>query len=165
MLSKLHHFATWALATIALTLLAVCVLIFVPMNYSAIRNDNDFADAKKLYEKVRQVPGSTDYRPKIKRIIRNRLDCYAASGSLRERISECMPRYTSDLVTFSRGHIRSSPLLGLFISESEACPVVYSICRGSENLTPEQCEALEEQCVEFMLDRYWRGSSTMSFFK
>jgi len=165
MLARLHHYATWALTAIALLLLTVCVLVFVPMNYSDTNGNNDYTYAEQLYEKVRQVPASDDYRLEITRIIRRRLDCYANSATLHERISECMPPYTNDLVTFSRDHIHSSPLLGLFVNESEACPMVDSIWRGTENLSEEECVVLEEQCIEFMLDKYWRGSGSMGFFK
>lgn len=165
MLAKLHYYATWALAVIALMLLTVCVLMFVPMNYSPTVHGDDYSYAEQLYEQVRQVPCSDHNAPGLKRIIEQRLDCYAGSDDLRVRLSNCIPTYTTELVAFARDNIHSSPMLGRFVSEAEACPVVFSICRGTDNLTVEECTVMEEQCVEYMLDNYWRGSSTLGFFK
>lgn len=165
MLSKLYDYATWALAIVAGMLLIVLILMFVPMNYKRAHADYDYSYAKQLYATVRVVPQSQDNMPQLNRIIDNRLACYAEASDLQERISECIPIYTTALVAFARDNVHSNPLLGRFISESEACPVMYSICRGAENLSEEQCKAREAQCIEYMLDKYWRGSNNLKFFK
>ncbi|MBW2185758.1 MAG: hypothetical protein JRG71_04910 [Deltaproteobacteria bacterium] len=163
MIDCLKKYCNFILCVTTLALTLVVVLIFFPVNYTQVQADYDYGYLADLYREVEQIKVPNENRGYLSEIIENRLSCSADSKSYRERMTDCNPKYKADLVLFAREHIRSNPLLGSFVVNSELCPVMYNICRGTGDNSKEKCIELEGQCIEFMLDKYWRGNNNSDF--
>jgi hypothetical protein len=164
MLDCLKKYFNFLLAIITLAIVLIIILMFIPVNYTKVKNENYYGYLEDLYTEVENAKLSNDNSKDIDEIIERRLACYASSISYRKRIAECNPQYIADLVSFARENVRSNPLLGNFVINSGSCPVMFNVCRGTENKSTEECIKIENQCIELMMDKYWRGSNSSVFF-
>lgn len=147
------------LTLIALAVLLVVILMFVPINYTVAKNPVDYEEVVRLYAEIKETPLSYNNDHKVESIIKERLVCYDQAESFMQRDNECYTRYATEIVAFSLANIRSNPLLGHFLSRVKVCPVAYSICRGTDQLSIDKCIDVEQQCLDYMLDKYWRGNN------
>jgi len=118
-------------------------------------------DCQKFYAAVKETELS-EHSEALLEIIEKRMRCYSEEESLKRRLSECKKEYQLDIINYVKEKINSSPDFGKFIHCVETCPAVSAICKGERT---EDCSELEVQCIEFCLDKFWRGFMTYHYKK
>lgn len=152
-----HHKASPLLAG----LLALACLLALPWAAQA-RDRAPFSNidaAVQMYDQSQQAEPSRVGREEFKAIIRDRVQCYDKVTAPLGRKRLCNIAYVDAIIHTAREKLKSAPRLGLFIGVVQYCPIVYSMCIG-ENMNGESCVAVERQCIDITLDKYWRGAPT-----
>lgn len=114
-------------------------------------------EALMMYELIKQVKPSRIGGEEFQKIIRKRTICYDQATTPLERKLPCNISYVDSIIRIARENLKSVPQLGLFIRHVQYCPIVYSMCVG-EHMDAETCVNIERQCIDYTLDKYWRGS-------
>lgn len=112
--------------------------------------------SQDLYNKVIKTRPSRVNAKAYEDIIKTRLGCFDDNYDFTTRMKVCNKQYALDIIKISRKTIQSRPRIGTFISYVTDCPIVSSICKGTD-ASDEECIQLERQCIDFALDNYWRG--------
>jgi hypothetical protein len=109
------------------------------------------------YEWIARVQPSKVGSEGFAQIIRNRLTCYARSATPLERFRVCSTPYVDEIIRNARQYVKSKPDIGRFIWRVQFCPIIHSMCIG-EHHGLEDCILMERQCIDAVLDLYWRGA-------
>ncbi len=122
---------------------------------------NSQENIDELYNKVNATLPSFRAKKEFETIILDRIDCFESNVSYRDRINICLHEYRGDITDVAREFIAGRPQLGLFIENVSLCPIMYNLCQGQKDLqefeTNNLCIRFERQCIDYMLDEYWRG--------
>lgn len=110
--------------------------------------------ARELYVLSKEVPLSKQLGAELTDIAAARSECYRRTPE--GRTEACAGEYLNAVVAAGKRSINSAPDMGAFIHNVSRCPVVHSLCMG-EFFDPGRCLRMEAQCIEGILDRYWRG--------
>lgn len=138
-------------------LVLVSMLALIPQHVKDIPVVTNIEFAKKLYRNVKKTHISQTSQRLFSNVVEKRLKCYARDSDYLYRIQECNYHYVDRIIQQARGNIDSIPSVGHFARNVRACPVVYSICMGESNGDSKQCISMELRCIDYNLDRYWRG--------
>ncbi|WP_417292445.1 hypothetical protein [Desulfovibrio porci] len=145
--------------------LALCVMALVAVHGPA-RADNffliqDASDMSELFREVNATPPSNVSVEENSAIIRERVACFARNFSYVKRAKICMDTYQRDIVATARANVSGRPEIGPFVKNIEYCPVMYNLCEGQvdaqHRTSPGFCIRFERQCIDYMLDKFWRG--------
>ncbi|MDR1576767.1 MAG: hypothetical protein LBT86_00860 [Deltaproteobacteria bacterium] len=101
----------------------------------------------------------SNLNPQLKTMVEDRIRCYADVPSNR-LTGLCKDSYANSLIKIGRRGIASAPNLGGMLREISLCPIVYSVCRGhgdGGDDDQERCVYVESQCLDGLLDYFWRG--------
>jgi len=113
----------------------------------------------KRYEQIKKTDLSKDLRKELIFLIEERKDCFAAQISYENRSATCKRGYVNRIVLLARRKIQSAPMRGLFIRCVRVCPIAGSLCSGEEGTQEKDCIETEARCIEYCLDKYWRGGT------
>lgn len=144
------------------TVLIVCfisIIIFSYKNYNRLAIRTNIQIVRELYELVSKTPPSNVSEKENDVIIKQRLRCYAEYGEYETRIRKCNNLYAKSIVAQAKSVIMPRPDLGNFVRNLSICPVMHSLCLGKTDNDKEKCIAFERQCIDYVLDEYWRGSA------
>lgn len=148
--------------------LALCLALllgFVVLrstDYRSVAPPSNIERARQLYQKVNTTLASVVSAREHEAIIRERLECYAENSDYTKRIGLCNNLYAKSIVKQARESLTSRPEMGLFVKNISLCPVMHNMCIGKTNNDNERCVVFERQCIDYMLDSYWRGASLYS---
>ncbi|MCP4021584.1 MAG: hypothetical protein GY729_07065 [Desulfobacteraceae bacterium] len=149
------------MATTSLLLISfVCLLVFLHMQTNQNQTNYNKKNVELIlerYEEVKQTDLSNELHAKIFDIVQTRRDCFASQVTYDARNNTCRKEYTLSIFQLARENIKSAPMLGLFIRCIRECPIAGSLCTGEEGTNEDQCIDMEARCIEFCLDKYWRG--------
>ncbi len=120
---------------------------------------------RDLYIRVNNTPPSNISKKEHEAIIHRRLDCYEKTFEFTERIEKCNQQYNNDIVKQARKAVSSNPELGRFVRNLILCPIMYNICSGKTDNNVERCIRFERQCIDYMLDLYWRDKPKLIILK
>lgn len=143
-------------------LLALGIFLLRVSDYRSLAPPSNIERARQLYQKVNMTLPSVVSAKKHEEIILERLECYAENSDYAKRIGLCNNQYAKDIVKQARESLTSRPEMGLFVKNIQLCPVVHNMCTGQTNNDRERCIVFERQCIDYMLDSYWRGASLYS---
>ncbi len=116
-------------------------------------------EVSKLYDVINHVPLS-ELKDDIAKIIEERIACYNETPIASMRTSECRKAYNLKLLTLLHQKINAKPMLGESVLCFQYCPIFHALCRGNDlGGDPENCVLQEARCIEYCLDKYWRGTS------
>lgn len=145
--------------------IALCIL---PLAFSVafagqvnLFTEQDAVDINALFLDVSNTAPSGVSVDQNTAIIRQRIDCFAQNFSYTQRFKICMNTYQKSVVATARVNIEGRPEIGLFIKNVAYCPIMYNLCIGqidSQKGNSDTCVKFERQCIDLMLDRYWRGA-------
>lgn len=138
------------------------LLILRATDYKKIESKTNIDFVRELYEKVNNTLPSVVSANENEKIIQDRLQCYAENDDYKQRIRMCNNFYAKRLVSQARSRLTSRPDIGFFIKNVNLCPVMYSMCVGQTANDKERCVTFERQCVDYMLDEFWRGAALYS---
>ncbi|MCD7983006.1 MAG: hypothetical protein LUG19_01965 [Desulfovibrio sp.] len=115
----------------------------------------------ELFREVNATPPSNVSVEENSAIIRERVACFARNFSYVKRAKICMDTYQRDIVATARANVSGRPEIGPFVKNIEYCPVMYNLCEGQvdaqHRTSPGFCIRFERQCIDYMLDKFWRG--------
>ena len=114
---------------------------------------------RNLYNMVRNTLPSEVNAEENTEAITSRLKCYEENHAFAQRIQICNNRYIKRIVYLARKGIRSRPDLGEFVLNVDMCPILYNLCMGQTENDKDRCILFERQCIDYTLDRFWRGSA------
>ncbi len=159
---KSNSFKMSTLVKIALVLACVGMLLY-GYNYQDTNLD-DYSEkainaSLEKYEKVKKTDLSSDLHPTLVKIISHRKECFATQATYSARSKTCKRIYTNEIVQMARHNVKSAPMRGLFIRCVRTCPIAGSLCSGEEGTNKVECVNTEARCIEYCLDKYWRGAS------
>ncbi len=120
-----------------------------------------YARMRALYAFSATVPQSEKLGQRFEEISAARIRCYHTTPI--GRLDICSKDYTYQILEAGRQEVDSAPDLGNFISQVSYCPIVHSICMGEKD-DLNQCIKAESQCIDGMLDLYWRGKPFQSLY-
>lgn len=146
-------------------LLALCVAVFIgfvlfrALEFERVEPRSNIDVARELYARVNKTLPSVVNARENEKIIRDRLECYAEDNDYARRIRICNNLYAKALVKQARETLTSRPDMGLFVSNIIMCPIMQNMCVGQTGNNMERCVTFERQCVDYMLDSYWRGAA------
>jgi len=153
-MNRLHTFLAGAVGGFTLLM----ILLLYPQNARELVPEKNMDKARKLYEAVLKVDASSTSKDAFEKIIQERLQCYEENWFYADRVEMCRSTYMTDLVQEARKTIKSMPDMGNFLVKVRNCPIVYSICKGEREGDSKGCVQVERQCIDYVLDRYWRGT-------
>jgi len=137
----------------------ICSLMAVPAQARKLEQRTSIQEVRELYENVNRTRASEVNARENDAIIRQRLECYAEYADYTPRLRVCNNAYVKELVSQAREKVRSRPDLGWFVVNINLCPVMYNLCTGQTQNDRERCILFERQCVDYTLDRFWRGAA------
>lgn len=144
---------------IILFFLFIATFVHRSLDYKVLRNSSNVHLARNLYELVNKTRPSEVSSEENSAIIERRLECYGAHADYTTRIRNCNNAYVKDIVEQARAAIASRPDMGKFVSNINMCPVMHNMCIGKTQNDMKRCVLFERQCVDYMLDTYWRGAA------
>lgn len=139
-------------------LLFLIVILYRASDYTRLDNRTNIDEVRDLYEKVNQTLVSSVSARENTQIIRDRLECYAVHNDYAARIRVCNNTYVKAIVKQARQEVKSRPDIGRFVKRVNLCPIMYNLCVGKTKNDQERCIEFERQCIDHMLDAYWRGA-------
>ena len=144
------------------SLLFLTMLLFITGSSAATAapTDPDQLDVNGLFCAVNATPPSTISVDENTAIIKRRVECFSQNFSYVRRVKLCMDDYQRDIVATARNNVSGRPEIGLFIKDVAHCPIMYNLCAGQADMKKKdlsRCIQFERQCIDLMLDRYWRG--------
>jgi len=160
--TKTGRFETRTLVFLLLFMGAVGFLIYASQADDNRQDDysrnalNRFLEA---YEKIKTTDLSDALQNELILIIKERKACFASQISYGARTATCKRRYVNRIVQLARKEIQSAPMRGLFIRSVRECPISGNLCNGEEGTQEQECIETEARCIEYYLDKYWRGGS------
>ena len=149
-----------------IVLLALCILSPVLLAVPGQTADQysmgeaESVEVNELFNAVNATVPSNVSVEENRAIIRQRIACFAQNFSYTKRAKLCMQQYQQDIVAAARSNVSGRPEIGLFIKNMTNCPIMYNLCAGQvdrEHKTLDICVDFERQCIDRMLDTYWRG--------
>ena len=141
-----------ATAILALGCLGACKTIDASQPYRL-----NLSAINTVYAEM-QATELSDLDNDLAEIINERLACYSKNLMAPERVRECRKNYVRQILELCRQRIQSAPRLGEAILGFQYCPISHAVCKG-DNIDDEDvdCILAEIKCIEYWLDRYWRG--------
>lgn len=140
--------------------LVVGAVILGTKGYHSLEPKTNIEMVRALYEEVNKTLPSVVSSKEHVAIIHDRLECYKTNYDYTKRIRTCNNAYVKDLVEQARKDIQSHPDMGNFVKKINICPVMYSMCVGQTGNDVERCVVFEKQCIDHMLDKFWRGGES-----
>jgi len=139
---------------------AFCLLVTQsdPVHAGKINYVSDANMAREMYDRVNKTRPSAVNKKGHEAVIRSRLKCYAKHHDIATRIGTCNNLYTTELIRLARKNITAKPTLGKFVLSVRMCPIMYNMCMGKTKHDEKSCVTFERQCIDHVLDVYWRGS-------
>jgi len=138
--------------------LLVGLVVFRATGYHLLKPESNIEMVRALYREVNNTLPSVVSADEHALIIRKRLECYAENDDYTRRIRVCNNAYVKALVEQARKDINSRPDMGNFVQYINVCPVMYSMCVGKTANNVDRCVVFEKQCIDHILDKFWRGS-------
>jgi len=116
------------------------------------------SQVKRVLEKYEAVSKTqlTANSFRYRNIIEYRADCFQTDGSLSKDHLPCMEIYILTLLRMSEKDRTAVPNKSGFIRCVRDCPIMFNMCRGNTR-DDGQCVVFEERCIEYCLDKEWRG--------
>ncbi len=119
-------------------------------------------DILTLFTEVNETKASFTAVLENTTVIKERIQCFADNFSYQRRANFCLNEYRNDLVTVAREFVEGRPEVGIFLKNVAYCPVMYNLCQGQTEMrkidSQNLCIQFERQCIDLMLDKYWRGT-------
>lgn len=145
---------------LACILLVVGAVVFRASGYHLLKPETNIEMVRSLYEEVNKTLPSVVSSKEHISIIHKRLECYEKNDDYTKRIRVCNNAYVKALVEQARKDIQSKPDMGNFVEKINICPVMYSMCIGQTHNNVERCIVFEKQCIDHILDKFWRGEAS-----
>ncbi len=118
-------------------------------------------DILELFTEVNETKASFTAILENTTVIEKRIQCFADNFSYQRRANVCLNEYRHNLVDVAREFVEGRPEVGIFLKNVAYCPVMYNLCQGQNEMhnvsSQELCIQFERQCIDLMLDKYWRG--------
>ena len=140
--------------------LVIGAVLFWTKGYHSLDPKTNIEMVRELYDEVNNTLPSVVSSQKHTAIIRKRLECYEKNYDYTKRIRTCNNAYVKALVEQARKDIQSHPDMGNFVKNVNICPVMYSMCVGQTGNNVDRCIVFEKQCIDHMLDKFWRGGAS-----
>ncbi len=117
----------------------------------------------QLVDKYRQIQELDEvlYSPALAEIVRERTACSSLRLSLTD-LEQCRQEYYGRVFLFAHSTIDSAPDRVETLRCITDCPSVQALCRGTQTNGHDTCQEKEIYCLDFCLDRYWRGAFSSS---
>ncbi|MGD9638619.1 MAG: hypothetical protein AB7U85_06130 [Alphaproteobacteria bacterium] len=122
-----------------------------------ITHKSNIEIARELYVKVDKTILAQVNHKKYINIIEERINCYTKHHSYSERVNICSSDYQKNIIKVASEITNKRPMIGNFVIKINECPVMFNMCRG-EQKTIDECIVFEKKCLDYFLDKYWRGN-------
>ena len=136
---------------------AMLLIGLVFSNTTATNRLSNIEIARELYQKVEKTKIAQIYNDEYLKAIENRMECYVKYHTYEDRVNICSSDYQKQIIRIASKTANKRPMIGKFVMKINECPVMFNMCRGQQK-TVEECVVFEKKCIDFFLDKFWRGA-------